>query len=214
MKTKLLVLKLIIIVYMFVLWYYFYPVLPSIMPIHWNYAWVADNFAPKLRALLMFPILSLGIFTMFYFLPKLDPKKANYPKFEKAWEAFQISLLVFFAYIYTISIYATLNPEINMWKYMMIWLWILFIIMGNYMWKIRRNYFIWIRLPWTIDNEEVWNKTHRLWGKCFMIAWLIFLINAFLNLNPAIVFGLIISSVLIIPVVYSYLEFKKISNIK
>jgi len=209
-----LILKTFLVIYMFAIGYYFYPVLPVSMPIHWNYAWVPDNFAPKLRALLMFPIISLVIVILFYFLPKLDPKKENYPKFEKAWEAFQISILWFFAYIHTISIYATLNPAANMWKYMMLGLWILFMILWNYMWKIRRNYFVGIKLPWTIENDEVWNKTHRLWWKCFMLAWIVFIINSFLNYNPAIVLWAIIGLILFVPLIYSYLEYKKISNAK
>jgi hypothetical protein len=56
---------------------------------------------------------------LFQILPKLDPKKENYPKFENAWEAFQFSLLIFFAYAYSLTIFATLYA-INMSQYMML----------------------------------------------------------------------------------------------
>lgn len=99
---------------------------------------------------------------LFQFLPKMDPKRENYPKFEKTWEIFQFSLLIFFAYAYFITIFAALDPSLNVNKSIMLGIGALFVIIGNYMGKIRKNYFIGFRLPWTLDNEEAWNKTHRL----------------------------------------------------
>ena len=210
MNKKLFILKMLIVIFMLLLGIYYYPILPSTMPIHWNYMWVADNFASKEKAIFIFPWIAFILLLLLQILPKLDPKKENYPKFEKAWEAFQFALLIFFLYAYSLTIFATLYT-INMWQYMMFWLWILFMVLGNYMWKIRRNYFVGIRLPWTIDNEDVWNKTHRLWWKMFMLAGFLFLVNAFLNFNPAMVIIPIIFLILFFPIVYSYIIFKRLT---
>ncbi len=210
MNKKLFFLKTLIIVFMIAAGVYFYPKLPDMMPTHWNYMWVADRFSPKTTALYMFPLIAFACLLLFQFLPKLDPKKDNYPKFEKAWEAFQFALLIFFAYAHILAILATLYP-VNMLRYMMFWLGVLFIVLGNYMGKIRRNYFVWIRLPWTIDNEDVWNKTHRFWWKMFMIWGLLFIANGMLNFNQIWVIGLFVGLVLVLPVIYSYLEFRKIT---
>lgn len=212
MKYTLFFIKFSIVLFMFAIWIYFFPVLPEIMPIHWNYAWVADNFTSKNYALFLFPAIALIMLLIFQFLPKIDPKKENYPKFEKPWEIFQLSILTFFAYAYYLTIYASLFKDFNIWKFIMFWIWILFIILWNYMWKIRKNYFVWIRLPWTIENEEVWNKTHRLWWKMFMLWWALFIINSFLNIYPEIIFTIFILIILVIPIIYSYVIFKKIKK--
>lgn len=140
--NKKLFFKLLIVLLMLVIGIYFYPKLPNMMPTHWNYKGVVDNYSPKNQAIFMFPGITLFILVLFYFLPKLDPKRENYPKFEKAWEAFQFSLLGFFLYAYILTIMASLDKTINVGGYMMFGIGILFIILGNYMGKIRQNYFV------------------------------------------------------------------------
>jgi len=78
--------------------------------------------------------------------------------------------------------------------------------------KLRQNYFIGYKLPWTLNNEEVWNKTHRLAGKCMMLAGLIFIINAWLKVLPLPVFIGAMIIMVIIPMIYSYVIFKKIAK--
>jgi uncharacterized membrane protein len=88
----------------------------------------------------------------------------------------------------------------------------LFMVLGNFMGKIRRNYMVGFRLPWTIDNEEVWNKTHRFGGKCMFAAGIILAINSWLKLLPLSVFIFAIVLMAIIPMIYSYLVFREISK--
>jgi len=211
---KLFIYKLLIVVVMALIGAYFYNKLPNIVPTHWWIDGKPDQMWGKLGFIVMFPLMSLWLTLLFSFLPKLDPKKENYPKFEKSWEVFQFTILWFFAYIYSVSIYASLNSNVNMNQYMMIWMWLMFIILGNYMGKIRQNYFVGIKLPWTLANEEVWNKTHRLWGKMFMLAWLVFLANTFLLINTAWILWVLVTAILVVPVVYSYYIFKNINNVK
>ncbi len=209
---KLLVYKLLIVVIMSLVWVYFFNLLPDTVPIHWDFEGKPDRMWSKLMHLLMFPVISLWLVLLFAFLPKLDPKKENYDKFWTAWEIFQFSILGFFFYIYLVSIFIILNPEYNISTFMMAWVWVLFIVLWNYMWKIRQNYFVGIKLPWTLANEEVWNKTHRFGGKMFMLAWFMFIVNAYFLRQVVGVFVVAISLAVIAPIVYAYLVFKKIKN--
>lgn len=207
---KLLVYKLLIVLVMTIIWIYVSPMLPDIVPVHWGFDGKPDRMWSKLMSLIMFPAISLLMVILFYFLPNLDPKKENYAKFWEIWEIFQFSILWFFAYIYFLSVFITLNPEYNMSKFMLFWLWALFLVLWNYMWKIRQNYFVGIKLSWTLANEEVWNKTHRFGWKMFMLAWILFMINAFFLWQTLLISGLAIWAVLIAPIVYSYMIYKKI----
>lgn len=87
---------------------------------------------------------------------------------------------------------------------------IMFIIMGNYMGKIRPNWFMGIRTPWTLSSDEVWNKTHRLGGKLFVLAGALLILVAFLPGSVTLVTLIIgVAAVVIIPTVYSFILFKR-----
>jgi uncharacterized membrane protein len=209
MKNKLLIYKLLIVLFMIVIWVYVYPMLPDIVPIHWGFDGKPDNMWSKLINVITFPIIAFILVILFAFLPKLDPKKENYDKFWKTWEVFQFSIIWLMLYVQIITSFVTLNPEYNISRFMLFWIWILFVILWNYMWKIRQNYFVGIKLPWTLANEENWNKTHRFWGKMFMLAGVLFILNAIFLWQVVGVFIIAISLVLIAPIVYSYLIFRK-----
>lgn len=212
MKKSIFIQLLLILATLWI-WLLFYNQLPETIPTHWNYMWQADNFWPKAFHIFGIPGLMLVLTILFNILPKLDPKKDKYEQFSKVWEIMKYSFIIFFAYIYFVTIYIILNPSVSINLFMNIWLWILFVVLGNYMGKIRQNYFVGIKTPWTLANEEVWNKTHRLWGWSFMLAWLIFILSAFMApwfIWISIVFLIIFC--LIIPIIYSYLIFKKIGK--
>jgi uncharacterized membrane protein len=112
----------------------------------------------------------------------------NYEKFSTTWEIMQYIFLLFFGYIFGVSIYAALHPAFDVAFAIMFGIGILFMILGNFMGKLRQNYFIGYKLPWTLNNEEVWNKTHRFAGKCMMFSGFIFVVNAWPRFYPLPVF--------------------------
>lgn len=81
---------------------------------------------------------------------------------------------------------------------------VVMIVIGNYLPKTRRNYTIGIRIPWTLENDENWRKTHRLAGKIWVLGGLLLFLNAFVQLYVYWVFFLILLLVIMIPCVYSY----------
>lgn len=81
-------------------------------------------------------------------------------------------------------------------------------LMGNYMGKIRNNWFVGIRNPWTLSSENVWNKTHRLGGFLFTIFGLLVVLS---SLTPKLTYGVLIGGLAIIVVgttLYSYFEYQ------
>jgi len=104
----------------------------------------------------------LAMIILFRFLPKIDPKKANYEKFGKTWEIIQFTIIGFMTYIYFVSFLVTLHPEYSINSFMLFGLGAMFVLMGNYMGKIKHNFFVGIKTPRTIADEDVWKKTHRL----------------------------------------------------
>jgi len=185
-----------------------YPQLPSKLPTHWNIYGQIDSYMPKNIAIWLIPGLILLMIVGFQIMPALDPKKEKYKLFRQEWEIIQLIFVGFFSYLHGIILYLSLNPTKNIRPLMFIGFGTLFILLGNYLSKVRQNYFLGIKTPWALSDEDNWNKTHRFASWCFVIAGVIILFEAyFIWLAPVVVFASIFSAA-IIPTVYSYLIFK------
>lgn len=202
-------LKYLLVGLMFVIGVIFYQKLPDIMPTHWNFAGEADGFGSKETFVWLFPGIAVGMLILFWVLPKLNPRKEKYNKFALAWEVMQAVIIGYFAYMYFVSIYAAMVPDVNISVFVLVGIGVMFLIMGNYMGKVRQNYFVGIKTPWTIDNEDVWNKTHRFGGWCFVIAALIFIFQGLTGWVSIWLFGLAVIIAALVPIVYSYVIYPK-----
>jgi len=213
-KTEIIPIGLILIA--FVASFYFYANFPDQVPTHWNFQGTADNYSNKTFGAFFFPWLILAMYVMFIIFPNLDPKKDRYQQFTKVYHLFKNTLILVMVSIYFISSLIGMGYNLPISILIPGIIGLLFIILGNYMGKIKRNWFMGIRTPWTLSNEEVWNKTHRLGGKIFIAMGVIMLAGSFIP-NESL-FGLIfIIGVLItalVPIIYSYRLYKKIEKNK
>jgi len=201
--------NILIISLMFLASIVYLPQLPDVIPMHWNIMGEVDNYMPKNIAVWILPVLNAVMFAAFQIVPSFDPKKEKYRLFKKEWEIIQTVMIGFFAYLQFIIFYLSLNPEVPMMPFMFIGIGSLFILLGNYLSKIRQNYFLGIKLPWTLASEDNWNKTHRFASWCFVIAGIVTLIEAcFIWYAPVVIFGSMFLA-LSLPVIYSFLLFKK-----
>jgi len=149
---------------------------------------------------------------MLYF-PYLDPKREKYEKFLTAYGIMRLLLVSFFAFIYVVTLLVALGKPVDMNMVMPIAMSLLFIILGNYLGKIRQNWYVGIKTPWTLDNEEVWNKTHRLGGKLYVTTGFLGILS--IILPPTIRFAVVVGGILVSSlwaVVYSYVLFRKIKK--
>ncbi len=85
---------------------------------------------------------------------------------------------------------------------------LILIVLGNYLPKSRQNYTVGIKLPWTLNDENNWNKTHRLAGKIWMICGLVCTLVVFLDFYIDVVTIGIVLVISIIPAIYSFLLYK------
>lgn len=196
-----------------VAWLIALPHLPATMPIHWGANGEADGFATKINAM----ILTVGIMVLIYFViafvPRIDPRKENYKYFSKTYNILLNAVLLLFFFVNMSTILQGLGYNVPMSYIAPIMAGLVFIIIGNYLQRVRSNYFMGIRTPWTLSNETVWKKTHRLSGKIFFIGGLLILISAFLpdGYKSVIMWGSIVLCVAV-PYLYSYVAYKKEMN--
>jgi len=208
MKKNNIIIILIILISFFI-GVYFYPQMPDEMASHWNIKGEVDDYMLKFWGLFLMPIISLGLFLLFILIPKIDPLKDNIEKFRKYFDAFIVLIIVFLFYIYLLSIFWNLGFRFDMGRLMVPALGILFYYCGILVENAKRNWFIGIRTPWTLSNEKVWEKTHKIGGKLFKIAGLIAFLGIFF---PNYSFYFILVPVLLVAVytiAYSYSEYQK-----
>lgn len=185
---------------------YMYPKLPESVPVHFNFEGVADGFAPKfigLFGLLAFLIL-IHVFTIF--MMSKTPKANHIPKISMIITSLVCPIISVYTTFFIIS--ASFNHDYHFMIYGMHFIiGILMIALGNYLPKTRRNYVLGIKTPWTIDDDDNWNQTHRIGGYCFVTAGIVYIILTLVN-QPFIglIFLLVCS---MIPVIYSYFYYQK-----
>jgi uncharacterized membrane protein len=204
----------LMIVISFALSFYFYANFPEKVPTHWNIYGQPDAWSGRAFGAFFFPFLILGLYLLFLGFPYLDPKKERYEQFSHVYHVFKGLLVAFLAGLYLFTGLVSFGWPAPVNVYVPAAIGLLFIIMGNYFGKLKTNWFIGIRTPWTLSNEEVWSKTHRLGGKLYVIFGFLTIIGAIV-LPPVKVFIYFIILLIIVtfwPMVYSYLLFRKIKK--
>lgn len=188
-----------------------YSKLPAQVPMHWGINGNVDRYGDKIELFLLAGMNILMVVLM-YGLPKIDPKKGNYKRFQGTYEWMMIWIMLFFMVMLGVTLIEALNPgRFEIGKVVCAMVGLLFVTMGNMMPKVKRNFFTGVKTPWSLSSDEVWNKTHRLSGKCFVLGG-IFMVIAALVGTGKIMFVATIGVVIVItvvPVVMSYIWYQQ-----
>jgi uncharacterized membrane protein len=188
--------------------------LPDRLPLHFNIKGEADRYGNKTEFLLTIGGLILLAILIYLFLPlihKIDPKKtAGENKTRLPRLALGIALFLSSITCFVINSAETGNMKMNS-KFFAAGLGLFWCLMGNYMYNIKSNYFIGIRLPWTLHDENNWKQTHRLAGKLWFGGGLLIIVSAFMLPSAVVIWLLIIVAIItiLIPIIYSYSYFRK-----
>jgi len=184
--------------------------LPNKVPMHWNIKGEIDRYGDKIELIIIPFLLPLLVYLIFLVVPKIDPKnKLN--KMGGKLNTIKFLLTTFMSILALFIIYTAKNQSFTNPNYIVLLIGVLFIILGNYFKTIKPNYFIGIRTPWTLENENIWKETHKLGGKIWFIGGILVVIFSLIldkSLNFTI-FLIITGLITIIPIVYSYLMYKK-----
>ena len=211
-KTECFPVLLLLITVGFSLWSY--NLLPDMVATHWNIQGQVDAWGSKKFSNLFFPGLLIAIYLLFNFIPNLDPKKERYAEFANVYLMMRNAILSVFVIVFISTTLFNLGYQLNISAIVGGAIGILFLLIGNYFGKLKLNFFVGFRTPWTLSSENVWNKTHRVGGKAFIILGLIIAISPWLEPLAAII-AMSIGFVLMIGVgVYSYILFRREKNIK
>ncbi len=184
-----------------------YNKLPEMLPTHFDFSGNIDGYTSKFTEIYIMPLITSAIILFVYIVTRLDPKKLKTNN-----KLLNASIFIFpliFNILAIVSISVGLGYKLNVNRIMPIIIAIMFIILGNYMPKASKNYMVGIRLPWTLDDEVNWNKTHKFGGICYIILGIIILISSLFDIGMYVVIGGIILINLLIMGYSYYIYYKK-----
>ncbi|MGK2934690.1 MAG: SdpI family protein [Gemmatimonadaceae bacterium] len=180
-----------------------YSDLPARVPSHWNVAGEIDGWMNKEWGAFVMPLTLVGLLAMLHVLPRIDPRGANYSKFRSTFESVMITTMAFLLAVHLTMLAIALGKDVSMTRVIPLGIGLLLIVLGNLMPRTRSNWFVGIRTPWTLSNDRVWERTHRLGGRLMVAAGaLVMLAGIFAPLRSALV--LIASAVTVSVVVFAY----------
>ena len=179
--------------------------LPDPMPSHWNAAGEIDGWSSKPFAVFGMPFILVAAQWLCLLGTAADPKKKNHS--DKIIHLVLWVIPVLSVVMHTFTYLIALGYDVRMEVVMPIFIGLIFVIIGNYMPKCKQNYTIGIKIPWTLNNEENWNKTHRFAGFIWVICGVAIMLTGFLG--SFWIFLPIALVMVIVPVVYSYLLHRK-----
>ena len=189
-----------------------YDKLPDQVPTHWNAAGEIDGWSSKTFAVFGLPCFMAVIGLLVQLGLSADPKRRNMPNIMVKFSAWICPLLSLF--LVPSTLLAGMGHHINIALITCLIVGAVFLVIGNYLPKCKQTYTMGIRLPWTLNSEENWNRTHRMSGKLWILGGLLFIILGFIagNTNAGLVSAILfgnIAAMIIVPTVYSYLLYKR-----
>jgi uncharacterized membrane protein len=198
------VLTVLPVIYLFVNW----NLLPESMPIHFDAKGTPNGYGSRW----VYFFLPVGLYVMMLVLPKIDPRKANYALFEGSYYKIRLIMAIFFGLINAMVIWSVLNESNAMQKFLPLTIFLLLMMMGNYLGNLRPNYFVGFKVPWTLNSDEVWIRTHRLAGKLWFWSSLAGMILYFVVPKPEWVFVPLLLIIVLVPTVYAYVIYQKVGD--
>lgn len=201
---------LLITVFAFAMGAYLYRSMPSTMATHWGINGTVNGYLPRLWGVFAIPLLMVFLWILFLIMPFIDPKKKNIELFRPSFDRFILLVFMFIEYLYLITLAWNLGYHFDFLRAVLPTFAVIYYATGDLIEEARPNWTIGIRLPWTLSNKTVWEKTNRLGGKLFKysagvaVCTLIFpAYGMYLVIAPAIATALITA-------VYSYILYRSL----
>lgn len=181
--------------------------LPDQMATHFDFQNAPNGWSSKAFTVFGIPLFILATHLLCAFCTLTDPKRQHISD-----KLYRLTLLLCPAVsvICGIAIYGyALNLKFDIGLFSKLFMGLLFIVIGNYLPKCKQNYTIGIKLPWTLDDEENWNYTHRFAGWLWIFAGLFFIIASLINLKYSWILLAVTIVIAVVPCIVSFLYYQK-----
>lgn len=187
-----------------------FPKLPEQVPSHWNARGEVDGWSGRWIVFLP-PGISVFVWLLMQGLRKIDPRAANYERFEPTFWVIVNMTIFIMAVVHVMTIGAALGwslPGVDV--IMTVAFGVMLLVLGNVLPRVRSNWWMGVRTPWTLSSERVWRSTHRLAGRTFVLGGLIVLSALFLPSAwrfPVMMIAITFSAV--VPAIWSWYDWRR-----
>jgi uncharacterized membrane protein len=184
-----------------------YPGMPARIPTHWNIHGKVDAYGSKWTIFLM-PGAMIFMLGLFCVLPMLSPKNFEVDSFRSTYLFIMVLVLGLFGYIHGVIQYSAVHENrIDLTRVLFGGLFLFFALIGNVMGRIRRNFYMGVRVPWTLASERVWNDTHRMTAWLWVACGLGGFVAVIAGLPLLVALGVLIVAAFV-PIIYSFVHYK------
>jgi immunity protein, SdpI family len=185
--------------------------LPDRVPVHWDSHGTVNGYGSRFAGALMLPAAMLGLWLLLRVLPRIDPRRANYAKFADTYDLIVNSLVALFLVMHLALLASALGWPVSMERVAPVLVGLQFLILGNALPRARPNWWFGIRTPWTLSNDRVWARTHRIAGYLLAGAGaVLLLIGAFAPTSLAFALGVgAVVAASVGSLVYSYFAWRQ-----
>lgn len=193
------------------IWAWFQLPADAQIPIHWGADGQPNGYAPKTVGLFLLPLITVGVVALFWAIPVIEPRRANILKSAKAYQAIWVGTVLLLAAIDLVTTAAALGATFDITLVVFVALGVLFIVIGNYLPKVRPNYMVGIRTPWTLTSDLSWDRTHRVGGRLFVLEGIAFIVIGLVRPAAGLLIGVVIGGIVLMLVIlfgYSYRVWK------
>lgn len=185
--------------------------LPDPMPIHWDVHGQVNGYGSRIVGAFLNPLIMLVIAVLIPVLPKIDPRGRNYEKFGTAYLTMMNATLTLMFVVHIFAISTALGMNVPIERVIPAAIGLLLVVIGNLLPRVRPNWMVGIRNPWTLSNDRVWERTHRVGGYLLMgLGVLLVLASPFAPMSATLIIvvgGTIAAGIGI--TVYSYVIWKQ-----
>ncbi|WP_233841387.1 SdpI family protein [Dyella sp. 2HG41-7] len=209
--VRTLLLSTLFLVVLLAAFLWLYPHMPARVPTHWNAQGQINGYMSPQWAVGTPMIIIALIAVLAVLLPVISPRGYDIKPFVAVYSTIMLATQVV---VLVAGLGVLLNAAghtVRMPLVGMLAAGALLMVMGNYMGKLRKNFFIGIRTPWTLASDAVWERTHRMGGWLFMLAGLAMVAMAFAGSSLTLLI-VVVASIVLIPPAYSYVVYRRIEK--
>jgi uncharacterized membrane protein len=188
-----------------------YPRLPAEIPLHWDIHGEVNGSGAKEWAAFLLPACMAGILLIARVLPWLSPRHFEVDGFRVTYGFVMVLPVAVMGYVHALCLWAAISPSADVRRPLMGGIFLCIALLGNVLGKVRRNFWIGVRTPWTLANERVWIDTHRFAARLFVGAGIAGFIAILAGAPFVATIALLVASALA-PILYSLVRYKRLER--
>ncbi|HEV2148900.1 MAG TPA: SdpI family protein [Longimicrobiaceae bacterium] len=184
--------------------------LPPEVPTHWSFSGEIDGWGPRFPAAFIAPAAATLVWLVMRFQGRIDPRRLEVERSTPTRMLLAEIVVAFMAALEVLTLGAALGWPVDIGRAMWPLTGLLFVLMGNYLPRVRPNWFVGVRTPWTLASDAVWRDTHRLAGWTFVAGGLVIAAAFFLPapVRPAVgVAAFVVAAA--VPAAYSFVRWRR-----